>query len=150
MADGRTHATASTSLAVLGGLMAWGSLGPGVGKAVFSGAMLQIIINPDLDHHVRTISESLVYKMFGWFVGSLFWLYWRPYSLILSHRHWLSHHPGISTVVRVIYSLPMFWGISIVLSRLGVPPVSDPTLYFWTFVAMFLADVLHWLYDDQP
>lgn len=86
------------------------------------GCLSGIFISSDLDVNKGYI--GLYYLRLIPVVGpivSLLWKwYWKPYSLIIPHRDWISHTPGISTIIRMGYvSWPWLLIFSISLAALN-------------------------------
>jgi len=133
MADGKTHALGTETLAVLLfaaeatlGRVAGGALGPTLlySAALGGGAMLGLFLTPDLDVNAGSISEEEVREISP--VGeNLWWIYWYPYRLILPHRSPLSHWPIIGTLGRLLYLTIPYW------AGLGVTYFLDPSIFNW-------------------
>jgi len=117
MADGETHALGTQTLAVLL-FAAEATCGKVHGDALTStliystvlagGAMLGLILTPDLDVNAGSISEDEVREISP-FGENLWWIYWFPYRWILPHRSPLSHWPVIGTVGRLVYVSFPYW-----------------------------------------
>lgn len=76
---------------------------PGVVPIAF-GCLAGIVLTPDLD-----MAET--HKL-SWNFKGLWYLYWRPYSRAIPHRHFISHFPILGTAIRILYLL--WWAIPFV------------------------------------
>ena len=80
------------------------------------GAHLARYVTPDLDMPQVTLEEGRILR-YSRVLGELYIVYWMPYARHISHRHWLSHLPGVGTAIRMIYALwwlafyvpPLWW-----------------------------------------
>lgn len=110
--------------------------------ACYLGFNFQRICTPDLDVDIGFYGFYLVRKfnrIFGW----LWEIYWKPYSLIVPHRSWISHFPFVSTTIRLVYS---FWPtILLIYFQIPIFYYWDWWLYF--YIGMALADGGHILLD---
>lgn len=105
MSTGRTHSGISTgtALGVLVGAGVFSSVGITSTVLVASGALLGVLLTPDLDVDDGCISHYYIRKFFGkWVELWWFWL-WHPYSLAFKHRSNWSHFPIFSTLFRLTY-----------------------------------------------
>lgn len=165
MSDGKSHSSASIGLGVgvLTGLL---PLYPKEIVAVSLGALLGVVLTPDLDVDNGSISNWYVRKIFGKF-GDRVWRMWTtPYAYAMSHRSTLSHFPGISTIVRLLYlAFPIIIIIAskedtflrAVLAQLIAIPLlialtfvyREMDIYYLAFVilGLVLSDTLHYLFD---
>ena len=113
---------------VAGGIVASGPLaGPLVIPAAV-GVLTGLAISPDLD-----LADQRP--------GTLWNRYWWVYSMLITHRHPLSHMPGISTMVRLVYLpiIPLFAWLTLAghVSELGW------WIFRWWFIGLCLADLVH-------
>ena len=133
MADGKTHSSATQILAVLlfaseatyGKLNGYFLEPTLIYSAVLAGgAMLGLILTPDLDVNAGSISEDELREISP-FGENLWWIYWFPYRQILPHRSPFSHWPIIGTIGRLLYiSIPYWIGLAIAY-------VLDPPTFSW-------------------
>jgi uncharacterized metal-binding protein len=141
MADGRTHALATKSLAVLlfAGQMGSGLLhGYSMQETVFSalallvGTLGGLFLTPDLDIDAGSMSEEEVRKISP-FGENIWWIYWFPYRWLIPHRSPLSHWPIIGTLGRLLYlSIPY-------LTILAITFVINQSAFGWlAFAGLWL------------
>ena len=104
MADGRTHAriASGVTLAVSVAALPVGVHDSAAALALIVGAVAGFAISPDLDLEGRTEDEARMWRISP-VLGFLWQTYWYPYALLIPHRHWLSHAPGIGTFIRMLY-----------------------------------------------
>lgn len=156
MASGRAHDKASLVLALPVGLaVAWNfGLAEGLGAAVGCG-LVGLFLEPDLDQEQTTESENRLRGMIGPFYR-LWQFVWYAYAMAIPHRSPLSHVPGLSTSIRILYLLALFllyatirnWDLS------GWNPDTWPA-WAWPvlrgmFVGLCASDAAHWLMDFVP
>ncbi len=165
MADGKTHALGTQILAVLlfaaeatNGKIKGYALEPTLiySAALAGGAILGVILTPDLDVNAGSISEDEVREISP--VGeNLWWIYWFPYRWILPHRSPLSHWPIIGTVGRLMYvSIPYWIGLAFTyflypawfswLVQTGLWLITLPYVRV-AFLGLAGADLLHFFMD---
>jgi len=106
MADGKTHASATQILAVVlfaseatnGKLNGYFLQPTLIYSAVLAGgAMIGLILTPDLDANAGSISEKELREISS-FGENIWWMFWFPYRRILPHRSPFSHWPIIGTI----------------------------------------------------
>lgn len=115
MASGKTHAMVNNVLWFVGlggsAYLAY-RLNPEAGIMLQSGLTAGLLMTPDLDHHNQTTQEEQrIENFFGAFLGpavgkfirKFYNLLWAPYWIFIPHRHFLSHGPIISTIIRAVY-----------------------------------------------
>jgi uncharacterized metal-binding protein len=133
MADGKTHALGTQTLAVLlfaaeatyGKINGYAFAPTVIYSAVLAGgAMLGSILTPDLDVNAGSISEEEVREVSP-FGENLWWIYWFPYRMILPHRSPFSHWPVIGTIGRLLYLSIPYWII------LGITYFVSPASFNW-------------------
>ena len=136
MASGRAHDLATKQITipttVIMGLVlipiigiGWGIVGAGL---TFVGLMLQRLMTPDADQEQETHAEFLAYKL-NQFFGVAWVLFWLPYAKLIPHRHFLSHSPVLSTLIRVVYLfIPIYLG-----NLIGIKPL----IYVWTYLIFY-------------
>ena len=158
MASGRCHDWATKKIAVpsaIGmGLIVYPIAGlPAIIPAflfTFFGLMAQRIMSPDLDQQQITFSEYLVNRL-NPIVGKMWEMYWWAYSAAIPHRHFISHFPIISTIIRIIYLFLPFY----LLSFFDIKPLKiffDLAFYYWDYslyfiLGMIIADIGHYCLD---
>ena len=167
MADGKTHASATQILAVLlfaseatNGKINGYALEPTLiySAALTIGAMLGLLLTPDLDVNAGSISEEEVREISP-FGENLWWIYWFPYRKILPHRSPFSHWPIIGTMGRLLYIGIPYW-ISLAVTYFLYPSWFNwlaqngiwlITLPYFRVVVLGLAgaDLLHFFMDRR-
>lgn len=145
MPSGRVHA-AITSAAAVGLQVAGFSLAlrysePGL-MLLGIGALSGLFLTPDLDVDAGSISHAKVRAASGC-LGAIWRLYWWPYSKIVPHRHWLSHAPVLSTLLRISYLLFPLLLISVDTWRVLA---QSPAFLAWV-AGLAISDFFHWLMD---
>lgn len=168
MPDGHVHDAGVTAVAVTlstvtalqlaGTITSWHDLVPMVG-----GSLIGWVMSPDLDIDKGFIAfhqvESAI-PMAGWVVSHFFRLYWLPYSLAIPHRGLLSHAPVLSTLIRILYLLPV---TSIIIYILQLYAYEWLHFSLWDYalansgelwhlsalalIGLILADTCHFLLD---
>ncbi|HPH95371.1 MAG TPA: DUF2227 family putative metal-binding protein [Anaerolineaceae bacterium] len=156
MADGKLHAAVSVILAGSGqALQQIASVTSYQAMAFSLGALLGIILTPDLDLVGGSISQRQVRKSTGNIIGLIWAMLWYPYAKLLGHRSFWSHTPIIGTIIRIIYvfGLPLLlWSMLWQAGHVSVPPPIpvlgqlDPLL-FWVLLGLSVSDLFHWLMD---
>lgn len=165
MSTGKTHSGISTgtALGVLIGAGAASSMGLEATVLAASGALLGVVLTPDLDVDERCISHYYIRKFFGR-IAEMWWYWlWHPYSLAMSHRGFWSHFPVISTLLRLTYML--FPVIIIPFNGRILPTIQSQiaAIPLWALAAilvyilgvdviflvlgLILSDVLHFIAD---
>lgn len=139
MASGKQHAQASLLLAGAGVTSAL--IYPREGLLIAAGAMLGLVLSPDLDVDNPTYSDYVVRKWFGTLLAWLWFAFWFPYRKLVPHRHWFSHAPIIGTLFRVGYiGIPVgYW--------LGWQTLPYAALV-WVITGLALSDILHYIMDQ--
>jgi uncharacterized metal-binding protein len=113
MADGQTHAriASGVTLAVSVAALPVGVHDSTTALAMMAGAVCGWLMTPDLDIEHRTHEEWRLWRLSP-VIGAVWTLYWLPYAWAIPHRHWLSHAPGIGTLIRMLY---VGWWIPIIV-----------------------------------
>jgi uncharacterized metal-binding protein len=147
LSSGRTHAFVST---LAGGIIAGSMVSLDVPSeiviAVATGCFSGILLSPDHDLSENgNVTHSLVRNDFGdtlWLIWSIMWY---PYGRLITHRHFLSHTPVVSTIIRVMYVglLPY-----IVVQLLDIDITIFDILFAYWFVGLCVSDTLHWIFDQ--
>ena len=167
MADGKTHALGTQTLAVLlfaaeatnGKLNRYDLRTTLIYSAVLAGGtMLGLILTPDLDVNAGSISENEVREISP-FGENLWWVYWYPYRMVLPHRSPFSHWPVIGTLGRLLYITLPYWvglGITYFLSDAWFTAMVENTLWLFALpyfrvavLGLASADLLHFFMDRR-
>lgn len=147
MPSGNTHA-AMSFLAASGLLVvAYALQQPSyIGYGLAGGSLAGILITPDLDvdHSVR--AHHTFQKHFGWLPGQIWRLIWWPYARLIPHRHWLSHAPVLSTLLRLAYLGGLIWILLFVMG-LGWRWQTVPDWMPWAIAGLMASDIVHWFSD---
>lgn len=147
MPNGRVHSAATVILALSAGYLLHhnGSTLPHT-LAFSAGTLAGLVLTPDLDVNEGCVSDEIVRRSTGRVGGSLWYLFWLPYSRLIPHRSPLSHLPGLGTVLRLAY----VFAIPILIYSLARGALSLPALPAWGIWAaggLALADGVHYLLD---
>lgn len=126
------------------------------------GALVGLVIDCDLDIDAGTLSLHQLERaaLPGWLLGHFFALYWKPYALAIHHRSLVSHAPVFSTLIRLLYLLPLTL-LSIYLGQLAAFYWLHFSLWdllvkfkseaFWfgirAIIGLILADTTHFALD---
>ena len=122
---GKQHATVSTitaSVTVLASPALTRLVGYDAVMGLIAGAIVGILVTPDIDHHVITYEENRI-KRWCNLCGKIWIIYWLPYSKAFKHRG-ISHAPIVGTMTRALYfPLPVivagWFGIASVVGLLA-------------------------------
>ncbi len=150
MSSGKTHGLVS----VLSGMTVCAvSANEGYlvsGVMMLAGSCLGILLSPDLDQQGFSWIENKLRKsrvlpvsLFGY----AHIIYWYPYALIIPHRHWSSHLPGVGTILRLAYLSPLFYFINGLTLNFPSSMINWDSLG-WIITGLVLSDSLHWLFDN--
>ncbi|MEN8241729.1 MAG: DUF2227 family putative metal-binding protein [Chloroflexota bacterium] len=160
MPNGRVHAFSTIALAGVSAAALY-QFNPNqeINIAAVSGVLSGLMLTPDLDVPAGSISQSFVRRKSG-ILFSLIWrIWWLPYAHIIPHRHWVSHFPLISTIIRIIY---LGFLIGVITGLLSLVPGNDqifPDIYHIVkefalslqgaaaLAGLTLSDMLHYLLD---
>lgn len=170
MADGKTHfksnIVASVPITIVGTLFAWITNDSYLLIPIITGNILGIILTPDIDQPGSTYTETLIREIIiktlssigfrkstvipiGKFFQRLFMATTSFYSVVIPHRSWLSHFPGISVLTKTLY-LWLFYVLFMELNDLSYVKLFDLfnnydlqiILVVWT-----IHDFIHTFYD---
>lgn len=143
MPSGRTHTVANSYLAIL----AVSFIHPlEYALLVASGCFLGIFLSPDLDVDRGHFGFYFLEILFGKWFSFIWKWYWKPYSLLVPHRNWVSHFPIVSTFFRFLYLFLPF----LVIFRVITPsylPISWEKWLIPVFLGTVAADSLHFFMD---
>ena len=141
MADGKTHAAAAKQMAgvvTVVAAVAAVAIHP-VMIAPVVGAWCAVVVDPDLDHHVHTESEAVIFR-YNRLLGRLWSLYWWPYEWMSAHRG-RSHTIPQGTLDRFVL---LFWPV--LLLSVGLVPTWGAWVVAWwllVFVGQCVVDAVH-------
>lgn len=122
------------------------------------GCFSGMLITPDLDQENVTRSQWILVKKTGGLGWLWVWIWW-PYAVLVPHRHFISHFPVISSVIRFSYLriVRYLWvGSLIFVSEEFHNFVQGlfsqiPWQYHLSFlVGLIISDTLHWFMDMKP
>lgn len=102
---------------------------------IAAGSLVGLVIDCDLDIDAGTLPMHQLKRaaLPGWVLGQFFAIYWKPYALLIKHRSLISHAPIFSTLLRVVYLVPLVAALMLLLKALL------PTLFYgeiWPFVTV--------------
>ena len=167
MADGKTHATGTRTLAMF---LFIGQAANGIYRgyplqtvffsslALSVGALGGLFLTPDLDVDAGSDSEEEV-RDISPLGENLWWIYWFPYRKLIPHRSPLSHWPVIGTLGRLLYLSIAYWmalaaayflspALFGFLRQAGIGLLEF--LYFYiALVGLASTDTLHFLMDQR-
>ena len=109
-----------------------------------SGAMIGIILSPDLDCNSGHIGNFYLRKYAGVIVEKVWDVVWYPYRLACPHRGFISHAPGLSTLIRLAYLalwIAPFWWLA------GIKMPHWEAWHGWLVLGLILSDTIHWFLD---
>ena len=115
---------------------------------ISTGAVIGILLSPDLDVDNGNIADYMIKRYTGGIVETVWTMLWTVYRKAFKHRSFLSHFPLVSTIIRIAYlsvfyfliAAPLKWVASLV-------HIDWPTFWWWAFVGLVLADTSHWGLD---
>lgn len=132
------------------------------------GALVGLVINPDLDQDGLTIAETIftkiptpavrgkgVVRAVRWLVRvaikgvgttltGIWMSVWGIYAVIMPHRHFLSHFPIVGTVGRIIYLIAV---LIVFRDVTGADYTISTQVFYRACVGLACADAGHWLRD---
>ena len=115
---------------------------------IATGAIVGIMVSCDNDVDSGNIADWLIKRYTGNIVEMLWTMLWTPYRKVMKHRGFLSHAPGVSTIIRIAYLAVFYFLISTPLGWLSRHIQIDwAWLLWWAFVGLVLADTAHWGLD---
>lgn len=155
MSSGKTHVKASLILASAFGVGAIITLRPEfIEHAV--GALVGVVITPDLDVDKSYIGSKLIKKNLGWFAESTWNFFWMGYKKSFKHGQFASHFPVFGTFIRVAYVY--FWCIFLPHLAIYITGITHWDLiyiYQWYakiflgnyFIGLASSDLIHYVLD---
>jgi uncharacterized metal-binding protein len=122
------------------------------------GALVGIIISPDLDVDKGNISNAIIRNRFGHWIEKGWNVLWYPYKKSLKHGSPLSHWPVISTVFRLAYLFFFLLVVPYLLLSVVTPGAWDvrSELLWWLrlgaqhyglILGLIGSDLIHWTLD---
>ena len=155
MSAGCVHQKASVALAS-GFLLGSFAFGPGWEYAI--GALVGIILTPDLDVDNGYIGNTIIRNRLGRPVEKGWDMLWYFYRKSLKHGSELSHFPVISTMFRLIYLFLFLLVLPLGVVELVVPGAADVghilSASFWkilehwqVIIGLIGSDIIHWGLD---
>lgn len=159
MADGKTHESDSTAVAVPLAVVIGAATGD-VAQGLFAGfgCLCGIYLTPDLDVDTKTRSKAKAIRNIPFGLGWLWVWFWYPYAKAVKHRAWISHLPLVGTVIRLLYlfAIPIVTGVY--LEQTGTPVVTTAVTFapFWLpmfsswVLGLAVSDLIHWVRDGAP
>jgi len=158
MSSGCVHQKASVILA--GGFLL-GSLFYGPGIEYAAGALVGIMLTPDLDVDNGYIGNTIIERrlgIFGKFVSKIWDGLWYFYRKSLKHGSELSHFPIISTLFRLGYLYVFLIIIPYTIFWLAIPGAwsMESELHWWNvqlaiyyrlILGLMGSDLIHWALD---
>lgn len=156
MSAGCVHQKASVILATgfVVGSLAFHT--PGWEYAI--GALVGIMLTPDLDVDNGYIGNSIIRNRLGWWADKGWDVLWYFYRKSLKHGSELSHFPVISTMFRLIYLFLFLLVLPLGVVELVAPGTTDmgsvlsacfwKILSYWqVIIGLMGSDVIHWGLD---
>jgi len=157
MSDGKTHTAASLLLATGFSVAAFATSQPQLFECAV-GALVGILISPDLDVDNGNVSGTIIGKKIGWFGERLWRWFWKDYATSFKHGRFGSHFPVYGTAGRLFYIffktvLPLSLVVKLLffshldfifeLTWWGTMVVFRPTL----FIGLCGSDAVHFFLD---
>lgn len=141
--NGRAHTIACLATAAVSGCAIYfGNLASLTTSCnVAEGALIGILISPDLDIENGNISNYYLRKISPPLAWLWRWLWW-PYGKLFRHRG-ISHWPIIGTGSRILYIVTWIMLITIILIMFGI---RVPMQYDWAvtrILGLAIADIVH-------
>lgn len=155
MASGRTHAKSIILCAAPASALAGLIISPTAMLWTGAGALVGLVLHPDLDQKNLDFSENRVMKYTLGFASTWIGIWWM-YAEIIPHRHVLSHLPILGTLIRVIY---LFAAVVVRVLLVDLIFDLDTTQFLfdcilalnpWLLLGLCAADSLHFIFDGFP
>jgi uncharacterized metal-binding protein len=114
------------------------------------GNLVGLLVTPDLDLNNDNYSHYIIRKAF--YPAYWIWrLFWKPYSLLISHRSPISHFPFVGTLFRIGYIfllLNLFRWLFFLFGNIFNDTVSFVWFWNWSLVlGLCHVDALHYFAD---
>lgn len=111
----------------------------------YSGGYLGRCISPDVDIDHATYQDFFV-EFVEPYAHKIWYFMWLPYRKLVPHRHWISHTPVISSLIRVFYLIFPCFLISFFIPEFKI--FLNLLVEYWDFSFYFLvglmwADIIH-------
>jgi uncharacterized metal-binding protein len=114
-----------------------------------AGCVAGLLVSPDMDVDKGNISDQLIRKVSR--PAQWLWrLFWTPYSLLIPHRHFISHFPIFGTLVRIGYIFMIINILNLLLFTVSslFDTVSFVWLWNWSFFfGLCHVDAIHFVVD---
>jgi uncharacterized metal-binding protein len=132
------------------------AFGPGIEYAI--GALVGILIGPDLDVDRGNLSNTIIRNRIGRWAEIGWNVLWYPYKKSIKHGSPLSHWPVVSTMFRLVYLFLFLLVIPYGLMELVLPGAWDfkMELSWWLalsakhyriILGLIGSDLIHWTLD---
>jgi uncharacterized metal-binding protein len=132
------------------------AFGPGFEYA--AGALVGIIIGPDLDVDKGNISNAIIRNRIGYWAEQGWNMLWYPYKKSLKHGSPLSHWPVVSTMFRLAYLFLFLLVLPYGLMELVSPGAWDFRMeiswwlemgakHYRAILGLVGSDLIHWALD---
>ena len=135
-----------------------GSLAFGSGIEYAAGALVGIMLTPDLDVDGGYIGNTIIRNKFGRWVEKGWDVFWYPYRKSLKHGSPLSHFPVVSSVLRLAYLFLFLLVIPYFILGFILPSAWNMGMEIHWWVALIArhykivlgligSDIIHWTLD---
>lgn len=130
--------------------------------AIAGGALVGLVLEPDLDidNGLLLFHEMERGKAVSWVLGHFFQAYWWPYAVTIHHRSLVSHAPIFSTLLRILYLVPLAIAVALLLKNVISPMLhievwpliaANKSFLLWfgvrALIGLMLADICHFSLD---
>lgn len=114
-----------------------------------AGCLVGVLVGPDMDVDGGNISDFFIRKV-SRLAQHVWRLIWFPYAVLVPHRHFISHFPVISTLLRIGYIF-LIINLSVALFRIAFNIELDKPFYWiwdWSFFfGLVHVDTVHFVVD---
>lgn len=110
-----------------------------------AGALVGIVLSPDLDVDSGNVADYYIRRYAGKIVEKLWDIFWWPYRNVLPHRGFWSHFPVLSTVIRLCYIYVLVILPVKLVVGFDLPHLREWML--WGLLGLIASDAVHWLLD---
>lgn len=150
MSAGKVHTQASIILA--GSFLLTGAGEPAIG------ALIGILISPDLDVDNGFTADTYIRNQFGRALEFVWDIVWWPYRKLFKHGSFASHFPIVGTLGRLVYLFVVGLLVPYFILSLVIPgawSVAAELNWWWErisahprlFIGLAGADLIHWALD---